>query len=249
MAPLGQQFVDQFTQQGRHRLGSIFQHPRNFLADRNIALRQGDTVLEQQAAHLITDGRAPTHIALTGAMQRLHGQRRDAFDRYCADFFIATSPQNRQRIVAIIFWPTAMFGHQTGWKNPRRITLVLQLPGPGLSTRTGLHQNHNMRRQLLEKLIERLARLDPLLEAHLAENIFTGDLKNLLGQIDRQGCAGRQIGRRQGLINRTMLFHGLALAAVGCLDCHRGALTPRLGRVHPITMGCVARESVATADL
>src|SRR5437868_2079222 len=32
-----------------------------------------------------------------------------------------------------------------------------------------------------------------------------------------------------------MLFHGLALAVVGFLDCHRGALTPRRGRVHPIT--------------
>ncbi|VVM99071.1 hypothetical protein PS659_03254 [Pseudomonas fluorescens] len=194
-------------------------------------------MLEQQAAHLVTDCRASTHIALTGAMQCLHCQRRNAFDRYCADFFIAISPQNRQRIVAIIFWPAAMFGHQTGWKNPHRIALFLQLPGPGLSTWTGLHQNHDMRWQLSEKLIKRLARLDSLLVAHLAENIFTGDLKDLLGQIDRQGCAGRQIGRRQGLINRTMIFHGLALAVDGCLDCHRGALTPRLGRVHPITRG------------
>ena len=78
-----------------------------------------------------------------------------------------------------------MCGHQTGWKNPRQIALVLQLPGPGLSTRTGLHQNHDMRRHLLEKLIKRLARLNPLLVAHLAEDIFTGDLKDLLGQIDR----------------------------------------------------------------
>ncbi|MNC25929.1 hypothetical protein D3C75_740380 [compost metagenome] len=236
MAPLGQQFVDQFTQQARHRLGGIFQHPRDFLADRNIALCQGYAVLKQQAAHLITDCRAPTHITLTGAMQRLHGQRRNAFDRYGADFFIATSPQNRQRIVTIIFRPAAMCGHQTGWKNPHRIALVLQLPGPGLGTRTGLHQNHDMRRQLSEKIIKRLARLDPLLVEYLAEDIFTGNLKDLFGQIDRQGYAGRQIGRRHRLLNRTMIFHGLALAVVGCLDCHRGALTPRLGRVHPITV-------------
>jgi hypothetical protein len=97
-----------------------------------------------------------------------------------------------------------------------------------------------MRWQLLEKLIKSFARFDPLLVAHLAEDIFTGDLKDLLGQIDRYGCTSRQIGRRQGLINRTMIFHGLALAVDGCLDCHRGALTPRLGRVHPITVGLAA---------
>jgi hypothetical protein len=63
-----------------------------------------------------------------------------------------------------------------------------------------------MRWQLLEKLIKSFARFDPLLVAHLAEDIFTDDLKDLLGQIDRYGCTSRQIGRRQGLINRTMIF-------------------------------------------
>ncbi|VVN48722.1 hypothetical protein PS639_06435 [Pseudomonas fluorescens] len=197
MAPLSQQFIDQLTQHGRHRLGGILQYPRDFLADRNVALCQRNPVFEQQATHLIAHGGAATHVALTGTMQCLHGQRRDSFDRHCADLFVATGAQDCQRIVAIIFRAAAMLGHQTGRQDARQIALILQLPGPGLSARAGFHQDHDMRRQLAEKLVERLARLDPLLVMHLAEGVFAGQLENMLGQVDRHGSAGRQIGRRQ----------------------------------------------------
>ena len=46
------------------------------------------------------------------------------------------------------------------------------------------------------------------------------------------GCAKFHIGGRQGIVLRTMLFHGLALAAVGFFERHRGTVMPRRGRVH-----------------
>ena len=93
--------------------------------------------------------------------------------------------------------------------------------------------------------MEGLTGFDAVFVDHPAGSVLAGQLEDLLGQVYADGCAKLYISRRQGLVLRTMLFHGLALAAVGFFERHRGTVMPRRGRVHRLqNMGArPARDS------
>ncbi|MNR46283.1 hypothetical protein D3C85_1652290 [compost metagenome] len=80
--------------------------------------------------------------------------------------------------------------------------------------------------------MECLTGFDAIFVDHPTSSVLACQLEDLFGQVYADGCAKFHIGGRQGIVLRTMLFHGLALAAVGFFERHRGTVMPRRGRVH-----------------